>query len=47
MKQLLLDLMEENDRRLSILLDQTVEDELMSFMRQSNHRSFQTSRKKR
>ena len=35
MKQLLLDLMEENDRRLSILFNKTVEDELVSFMGQA------------
>ncbi len=40
MKQLLLDLTEENDRRLSIPFNQTVEDELVSFMRQAIIRVF-------
>ena len=40
MKQLVLDLVEENDKRLSILLDQTVEDELVSFMGQAIIRVF-------
>ena len=40
MKQLLLDLMEENDGRLSIPFNQTVEDELVSFMRQAIIRVF-------
>ena len=40
MKQLLLDLVEDNDRRLSIPFNQTVEDELVSFMRQAIKRVF-------
>ncbi len=40
MKQLVLDLVEENDKRLFILCDQTVEDELVRFMGQTIIRFF-------